>query len=183
MRKLKFLIIISIITSALASCDNNSMPKDLEKRKENINNTIQNLEVEKQNIQSENIQTLIEKYTALNNEIKDYTAECNKRGIEKNNDKIINTINGKIDELKSKNKELRRKVAVCRQWNSKTAVENRIESLGYRLLSIRLNSSAESECRYQWIVQVISDQGHPGWCAMTTDGSSGTVEIVNVTCN
>lgn len=181
MSKLKLIMIIGIIVTAVASCDNNKTPKDLELRKENINNTLSTLNEESLNIESEDIQGLIEKYSTLNSEIREYTEECNKRGIEKNNDKTINSINQRIEELKSKIPE--RVNPVCDQWSSKSTVENRIENLGYRLLSIRLNSSAESECRYQWLVQVISDQGHPGWCAMTTDGSNGTVEIVNVTCN
>ena len=69
----------------------------------------------------------------------------------------------------------------CSQWDSKNAVENRIESLGHTQISIQLNSAVD--CRYQWLVQFISSYGTSEWCAMTTDGSSGFVEIVNVTCN
>ena len=103
------LITLIIVTSIFASsCNNNKMPKDLELRKENINQ-------------------------------------------------------------------------ICDQWSSKNAVENRIENLGYVQLSIQLNST--SGCRYQWLVQFISDAGQSGYCAISTDGSSGIVEIVNVTCN
>ena len=56
-----------------------------------------------------------------------------------------------------------------------------ISSLGYTQLSIQLNSS--SGCRYQWLVQIINRTGGLGYCAITTDGSSGTVQIVDVTCN
>lgn len=69
----------------------------------------------------------------------------------------------------------------CSQWDSQIAVENRIKSLGHRQISIQLNSAVD--CRYQWLVQFISSYGTSEWCAMTTDGSSGFVEIVNVTCN
>lgn len=70
--------------------------------------------------------------------------------------------------------------AKCTQWDSKNAVEERIESLGYLQLSINLNDNVD--CRYQWLVQIISDNGESGYCAITTDGSSGVVEIVDVTC-
>lgn len=70
--------------------------------------------------------------------------------------------------------------AKCTQWDSKNAVEERIESLGYTQISINLNDNVG--CRYQWLVQFISDNGVSGYCAMTTDGSSGIVEIVDVTC-
>lgn len=71
--------------------------------------------------------------------------------------------------------------AKCTQWDSKNAVEERIESLGYTQISINLNDNVD--CSYQWLVQFISDNGVSGYCAMTTDGSSGIVEIVDVTCN
>ena len=71
--------------------------------------------------------------------------------------------------------------ADCTQWASKDAVEERIKSLGYMQLSINLNDNVD--CRYQWLVQFISDNGVSGYCAMTTDGSSGIVKIVDVTCN
>ena len=71
--------------------------------------------------------------------------------------------------------------AKCSQWDSQNAVENRIQSLGYMQISIQLNSA--QECRYQWLVQIISDYGTSEWCTMTTDGNSGFVEIVDVTCN
>ncbi len=69
----------------------------------------------------------------------------------------------------------------CTQWDSKNAVEERIESLGHTQVSINLNDQAD--CRYQWLVQFISRNGASEWCAITTDGSSGVVEIVDVTCN
>ncbi|MDB9701771.1 hypothetical protein OAA53_03445 [Salibacteraceae bacterium] len=71
--------------------------------------------------------------------------------------------------------------AACSQYGSKSTVEERIRSLEYKKVSIRLNS--EGDCRYQWLVQVISDNGNDGWCEMTTDGNSGSVEIVSATCN
>lgn len=72
-------------------------------------------------------------------------------------------------------------VQQCEQYKSKSAVESRVSSLGHMQTSIQLNSS--SGCRYQWLVQFITSTGGSGFCAMTTDGSSGTVEIVDVTCN
>ena len=71
--------------------------------------------------------------------------------------------------------------AACSQYGSKNTVEERIRSLGYKLVAISLNS--EGDCRYQWLVQVITDNGNDGWCEMTTDGTSGSVEIVSATCN
>lgn len=71
--------------------------------------------------------------------------------------------------------------AACSQYGSKNTVEERIRSLGYKLVSINLNS--EVDCRYQWLVQVIRYNGNDGWCEMTTDGTSGSVEIVSATCN
>ena len=70
--------------------------------------------------------------------------------------------------------------AKCTQWDSKNAVEERIESLGHIQTSINLNDNVD--CRYQWLVQFISDNGESGYCAITTDGSSGVVEIVDVSC-
>lgn len=174
------LITLIIVTSIFASsCNNNKMPRDLELRKENINQTMALLDAESQYIDNDDIEKLIEKWEALKDEIIQYTEECNKRGIEKNNDKSINSIIAIIEELESKIPE--KIIPICDQWSSKNAVENRIENLGYVQLSIQLNST--SGCRYQWLVQFISDAGQSGYCAITTDGSSGIVEIVNVTCN
>ena len=69
----------------------------------------------------------------------------------------------------------------CGRFSSQSAVEDRIDELGHNQLSIQLNSS--SGCRYQWLVQFVTSYGSSGYCAMTTDGSSGSVEIVDETCN
>tara|TARA_R110002167_G_scaffold191391_2_gene393836 strand:- start:398 stop:1048 length:651 start_codon:yes stop_codon:yes gene_type:complete len=69
----------------------------------------------------------------------------------------------------------------CESWRSKKAVEERVRSLGNRQLSIQRNSS--DGCRHQWLVQFINKYGSSSYCAFTTDGSSGVVEIVDVTCN
>jgi len=73
------------------------------------------------------------------------------------------------------------KAQQCEQYQSKKAVETRISSLGHIQTSIQLNSS--SGCRHQWLVQFITNSGGSGYCAITTDGSGGTVEIVEVGCN
>lgn len=102
MKNLRTLLTVWTLCALLASCGNNSMPEDLESRKENINKTMDILSKERENVKSKDIQALVDKYLALNNEIKNYTAECNKRGFEKNNDESINSINQVIEELKSK---------------------------------------------------------------------------------
>ena len=68
----------------------------------------------------------------------------------------------------------------CDKYSSKSAVESRISSLGYSQLSIQ--STDQEDCKYQWVVQILKDTGEYGFCSMTTDGSSGSVQIVDVTC-
>jgi hypothetical protein len=75
------------------------MPKDLEERKERINKKIEVLDTERQSLETKNISSIIEKYKTLYKEIENYTTECNKRGIEKNNDQLLVEINDIIKNL------------------------------------------------------------------------------------
>ncbi len=84
------------------SCVNNSMPEDLERKKVRINKTMDSLRTIRKNVKSEDIQTLINQYEVLIKDVKNYTAECNRRGIKKNNDKNLKSLNKEIAELKSK---------------------------------------------------------------------------------
>jgi hypothetical protein len=102
MKKYNEILIICIVIAIITSCGRKSMPEDLERKKERLNNTVLALGKERDNAKSEDFQALADKYAAVKNELENYTAECNKRGIEKNNDKVIQQINEIIEELKSK---------------------------------------------------------------------------------
>lgn len=101
MKKSKILI-FSISAILLISCGEKSMPDDLVTRKNNLDSAFQNLGKELENIKGKDIQALIKKCNAVKIELEDYTNECNKRGISKNNDEGIRLLNQSIEELKSK---------------------------------------------------------------------------------
>jgi hypothetical protein len=89
------LIIFSIF---IASCNN--LPRDLQSRKDAINTTYEELAKQEEKAYSvSDYQQLITDYTNLKNEIVSYTAECNRRGISKENKEIIRDINERISNL------------------------------------------------------------------------------------
>lgn len=102
MKKIIEILIISIFTILLPSCGEKSMPDDLVRRRDNINNEMENLFKELQNINGKDINALIKKCNAVKIELEDYTKECNKRGFSKNNDEGTRLLNQSIEELKSK---------------------------------------------------------------------------------
>lgn len=92
MRKLYLLLTLLFF---IISCEN--LPKDLQERKDATNKRYYELlDQEKNMVENLEYNDLVIEYTNLKNEIINYTAECNARGISKENDRIINEIEGKI---------------------------------------------------------------------------------------
>lgn len=81
----------------ITSCE--KLPQDLQERK-NVNNKkyYELLDLEKNMVENSDYNNLVLEYTNLRNEIISYTAECNERGISKENDRIINEIDEKISK-------------------------------------------------------------------------------------
>jgi hypothetical protein len=90
-----FKVFIVFLPFWIIGCDN--LPSDLQAKKESINAKYYSL-VEKEKTASSNsdYEQLIEGYNEFKNEAISYTAECNKRGISRNNDKTIQEAEEKI---------------------------------------------------------------------------------------
>lgn len=129
MKILKFKLVVCTLLALLSSCGYDSMPQDLEIRKENINETLDVLSKEGENVtNSKDLLALIEKYIALRNEIVNYTEECNNRGIVKNNDEAISSVNQVIVELQSK-------IPVSISYTqAKSFMQNRCNEIGRTLM-------------------------------------------------
>ena len=120
-----------MIVQIFQSCGNNTMPKDLELKKQKINKTQLALYKESENVKANDIQNLIDKFKILNQEIKDYTNQCNKIGIEKNNDETIIAINQKIEELENKKRSLPRLISYD---EARMFIQNRCDEVGQTLM-------------------------------------------------
>lgn len=95
-----FNIILLISYISFTGC--NSLPADLQSRKDECIRKVNQLaDKEKTASGNSDYKQLTEDYTNLKNEIVSYTADCNSRGISKENDKLINEIDGKISKFKS----------------------------------------------------------------------------------
>lgn len=80
----------------LISCSN--QPNDLENRKDKINSSLDEL-ARRDPSTADEVERLVSDYNSLKSEIIDYTAEANRRGINKNNDAAINDINQRLQGL------------------------------------------------------------------------------------
>ena len=70
---------------------------------------------------------------------------------------------------------------ICSKYSHETFLRERLDNLGYMVLSIQLNSN--SDCSYQWLVQTIDKYGIDRFCAVNTNFVSGEIEVTNVKCN
>jgi hypothetical protein len=104
--KLSVLSVVSLLIvfiTLFTSCNN--LPEDLQNRKDACNAKYKELaDQEKNAYSSSDYIQLITDYTNFKNEIISYTAECNKRGISKENDKLVSEINEKISKFESLSK-------------------------------------------------------------------------------
>ena len=96
-----------IVTSLfLLSCD--SMPEDLKKWKEDINSTLTEIGVRADKaIEMRDYKAIIRDYSSLRDSLINYTNDCNKRGIQKNNDEAIASLDLSINRIKEIIKEKR----------------------------------------------------------------------------
>ena len=91
--KVFFLIIIMV------GC--NTLPEDLQGRRDNANAKIIELSNLDNNATSEDYDKLLNEYIALKDDIVSYTNECNRRGITKNNDVLIKELEAKISKYEN----------------------------------------------------------------------------------
>lgn len=98
-----FYFILLSFSIFITSCNN--LPPDLQSRKDAGNAKYKELaEQEKRASNSYDYEQLVTDYTNYKNEVISYTAECNRRGISKENDKLIDELNGKISKYESLSK-------------------------------------------------------------------------------
>jgi hypothetical protein len=71
--------------------------------------------------------------------------------------------------------------SMCSEYKHKQFVQNRCDNLGYKVLNLNLNS--KNGCAFQWIINGFDSNGSSLYCAMTTDGSSGSISVTNTACN
>jgi benzoyl-CoA reductase/2-hydroxyglutaryl-CoA dehydratase subunit BcrC/BadD/HgdB len=95
MTNFKNLLIGFIFSCLIYSCNSN---QDLEIKKENLNNKINELNKRSFNSLSD-IDILILDLKNLRSEANEYIEECNKRGIQKDNSYAHNQLNSKIEDL------------------------------------------------------------------------------------
>lgn len=95
-----YLIVLFFVCSTIYGC--NSLPSDLQERKNDINNLYKELKEKELSASRKNdYDELIQNYTSLRNQIVSYTDDANSRGYDKNNDKIIGEIDRKLSEFKN----------------------------------------------------------------------------------
>jgi hypothetical protein len=96
-KKMRILYLVSMLLLFITSCE--KLPQDLQERKDANNKKYHELlDQEKNMVENLDYNNLVLEYTNLKNEIISYTADCNERGISKENDRIINEIDGKISK-------------------------------------------------------------------------------------
>jgi len=96
---LSFIMCVCMLT--LMGC--NDLPPELQKRKDGINSKLSELSsAGKQAKSKSECSRVIADYENLKKEVVNYTAECNKQGFKKNNDKAIKQIDESIVILKKK---------------------------------------------------------------------------------
>ncbi len=98
-----FNLILLSFSLFITSCNN--LPADLQSRKDECNAKYKELaDQEKSANSSSDYKQLITDYTSFKNEIISYTAECNRRGISKENEKLVSEINDKLSKFESLSK-------------------------------------------------------------------------------
>lgn len=91
------LVLLSVILF-ITSCNN--LPKDLQSRKDDCNAKYKELADQEKNANcSSDYKQLITDYKSFKYEVISYTTECNKRGISKENEEIVNEIDEKISKF------------------------------------------------------------------------------------
>ena len=158
----------------------NKIPEDLQKRKDNLSE--QNESLGKRydtETNTSNYQDLINDYSSFKQEILDYTNECNKRGIEKENNELIAQVEDRINKLKEK----LLKMSVCTQIEQERMLRSSIESLGNSIYQINLLSSAD--CKFGWYVVYQDKYGAILTCQIVTEGNSntGNITVLSSDCN
>lgn len=89
--------ILLLFSILITSCNN--LPPDLQSRKDAVNAKYKELKDQEENASSSSdYKQLITDYTNFKNEVINYTAESNSRGISKENDKIIREADEKISK-------------------------------------------------------------------------------------
>lgn len=97
-------LFLGIISLFIISC--NDLPADLQARKNACIKENEQLIAREDTIKMDwEYEKIIVDYTKLNQDIISYTADCNKRGIPKNNDELINGIKYRIATFQKKLKE------------------------------------------------------------------------------
>ena len=104
-KNLKTGALFILISLVVTSCG--GMPEELEARKKRINERLDEI-----NSQSEKASTVKEyeaikvAYMALKDSVVSYTSECNKKGIEKNNDEVLVSLDNSIKSAENKISEI-----------------------------------------------------------------------------
>lgn len=88
-----------LVVGPIINLNNNNLPQDLQTRKD-ANNAkyFELLEKEKSAFSTLDYEQLVKGYNSFKNETISYTAECNRRGISKNNDEIVKEADEKISK-------------------------------------------------------------------------------------
>jgi|GEM_PF-2023770 len=109
--------ILMLFCIFITSCNN--LPEDLQNRKDACNDKYKELlEQEKNADGSSDYKQLITDYTNLKNDVISYTAECNKRGISKENHNLINEIDQKLSAMGAIYEEFEaKKIISCQVCN------------------------------------------------------------------
>ena len=96
----KLFLFILCTTILLLGC--NTLPNDLQIRKDAVVNKLNELNSRYESASGiPAYKQLIDDYTSIRAEIVSYTAECNSRGISKNNDALIKDIDEKLSRFKT----------------------------------------------------------------------------------
>ena len=89
------------------------MPEDLNIRKERINKTMDSLgQLNYEGVGISDLNDIKDSYKSLSDSIKSYTADCNARGIEKNNDESLNSIKEQLNYINSSISEIKKSLMI-----------------------------------------------------------------------